>query len=100
MVLYLRSGCPVFTFENGTSGWSRTGDAFASQPVFREKKGVHRHVGHYYIDSRKNRTTPCQNFDPMNRTAYTGTLRSPTFIMRGDKLTFKIGGKRKTLHMI
>ena len=99
LFLLLLQGCILFDFENGLSGWTRTGTVFKNQPTYGDNPLVRKgnrhpsqHEGDWWIGGYENRPSLS---DPAGRTqgdGPQGTLTSPTFVISGHKFKFLIGG--------
>jgi hypothetical protein len=74
---------PLFRFE-ALQGWKTSGDAFGNEPRSVEVAGQDRVYG---SEGRYVSSLHATRFE-----AATGRLVSPNFVIRGDALTFVIGG--------
>ena len=89
--------CPIFDFENGITGWEKTGTAFDNQPTigdnYKERIGKSANIqGKAWIATAEDRV---QSFIPAGSAqgdTPVGTLTSPKFLIAASKLYFLIGG--------
>lgn len=90
--------CVIFSFEHGISDWTKTGTAFDTQPTYgdnptaRNRGQPANQVGDWWIGTADNRSSPSAAAGATQGDAPTGTLTSPEFKIRGNKLSFLIGG--------
>ena len=88
----------VFDFENGLSGWSRTGTVFDNQPTYgdnptaRNRGQPFNHRGDWWIGSLEHRPSPSHPAGRDQGDGPTGSLTSPSFVIGGNSFTFLIGG--------
>jgi hypothetical protein len=86
-------------FETGDlTGWTKTGDAFNNQPTFGDNPAARNrensnHQGDWWIGGYENfQNQPGQKPGDVLGDAPTGTLTSQPFVIRGDYLSFLVGG--------
>jgi len=98
-VLVLELPCGTeFDFENGLSGWIRTGTAFDNQPTYgdnppaRGKDQPSNHRGDWWIGSHEDRPSPSHLAGGNQGDGPTGSLTSPSFVIGGNSFKFLIGG--------
>ena len=88
----------VFDFENGLSGWSRTGTVFDNQPTYgdnptaRNRGEPSNHQGDWWIGGFEDRPSPSHPAGGDQGDGPTGSLTSPSFVIGGNSFTFLIGG--------
>jgi hypothetical protein len=92
-------GIPNPDFETGDlRGWARTGNAFDHQPTLGDNpKARNRessnHQGKWWIGGyERYQGKPGQNPGDVQGDEPTGTLTSTPFLIRGDRISFLIGG--------
>ena len=91
-------GCTLFDFEDGLSGWIKTGTAFNNQPTYgdnptaRNRGQPSRHKGDWWIGSFEDRPSPSHPAGEIQGDGPQGTLTSPSFVIGGHTLKFLIGG--------
>lgn len=86
-------------FETGDlKGWTKTGNAFDNQPTFgdnpkaRNREGSN-HQGNWWIGGfEKYQGRPGQKPGDIQSDKPTGTLTSSSFTLRGDQISFLLGG--------
>ena len=92
------SGCTLFDFEHGLSGWMMTGTAFNNQPTYgdnptaRNKSQPSKHKGDWWIGGYENRPSPSHPAGQTQGDGPQGTLTSPSFVIRERTFKFLIGG--------
>lgn len=74
-----------YDFEDGTyAGWSITGEAFGEHPAtgpLGKQQPVFGYEGNYFINSYREGSD-----------RFTGSMTTDRFLLKGDRMTFKIGG--------
>lgn len=91
-------GCTLFDFENGLSGWIKTGTAFNNQPTYgdnptaRNRGQPSRHKGDWWIGGFEDRPSPSHLAGGTQGDGPQGTLTSPSFVIGGHTFKFLIGG--------
>ncbi|XP_048578279.1 mucin-5AC isoform X2 [Nematostella vectensis] len=90
-----------FDFEEGPNslrGWTRTGDAFNTQPTFDDNpaaRGLGTPVGlqgNWWIGTYEDRPSKGTPAGMVQTDFPRGTLTSPNFVITGDDINFLIGG--------
>ncbi|XP_031552123.1 uncharacterized protein LOC116289364 [Actinia tenebrosa] len=93
-----RAGCILFDFEDGLTGWTRTGTAFNNQPTYGDNSLVRNSSqtanlkGDWYIGTYENRPSPSHPAGAKQGNRPTGTMTSHKFVIQAPSLTFLIGG--------
>ena len=87
----------VFDFENGASEWIRTGSAFNNQPTYGDNAaargaGPSNHKGDWWIGTHETRSSSGTSPGQAQGDEPTGTMTSPTFEIKGNTLSFLVGG--------
>jgi len=87
-----------FDFESGIVGWEKTGTVFDNQPTFgdnpsaRNRGEPSNHQGDWWIGGAEDR--PCRHMEAgkLQRDIPQGTLTSASFLIKGQDISFLIGG--------
>ncbi|KXJ29283.1 hypothetical protein AC249_AIPGENE29092 [Exaiptasia diaphana] len=91
--------CVLFDFESGRlEGWNLTGTAFNNQPTYGDNtlargKPSANLKGKWFVGTFEDRPSPSHPAAGQQGNGPTGTATSPTFVIRGTKLRFLIGGE-------
>ncbi|KAL9962274.1 hypothetical protein ACROYT_G031360 [Oculina patagonica] len=92
------TGCTLFDFEHGLTGWALTGTAFNNQPTYgdnptaRNRGQPSQHKGDWWIGGYENRPSPSHPAGRTQGDGPQGTLTSPSFVIGGHTFKFLIGG--------
>ena len=97
MLHFTADYCPIFDFENGITGWKKTGTAFDNQPTigdnYKVRKGKSANIqGKAWIATAEDRMHSYVPAGSKQGNAPVGTLTSPKFLIVTSKLHFLIGG--------
>lgn len=87
----------LFDFENGIKDWKMTGSAFRNQPTYGDNTnarntGSSKMKGDWFIGTYENRPSKTVAAGANQSDKPKGTITSPAFIIKGDKIRFLIGG--------
>jgi hypothetical protein len=90
---------PIFDFEKRESAlknWTLTGTAFNNQPTFGDNSALRNRPsnleGKWWIGGAENRSSPSDPEGKQQDDLPMGTMTSPSFVIQGSELRFRIGG--------
>ncbi|KXJ25349.1 hypothetical protein AC249_AIPGENE10670 [Exaiptasia diaphana] len=98
---HLSDWCPLFDFEKGRASmadWTLTGTVFNNQPTYgdnptaRNRGEPSNHKGDWWIGGSENRPNKTSKAGEIQGDEPFGNATSPTFVIKGNKLRFLIGG--------
>jgi hypothetical protein len=97
LVCFVVDYCPIFDFENGVTGWEKTGTAFDNQPTigdnYKVRKAKSANIqGNAWIATAEDRMGFHVQAGSAQGDTPVGTLTSPKFLIVTSKLYFLVGG--------
>ncbi|KAL9979435.1 hypothetical protein ACROYT_G017106 [Oculina patagonica] len=92
----VRRDC-IFDFEDGLSGWIKNGTAFNNQPTYGDNPTARNtdpanQLGDWWIGGYENRSSIDTPAGQEQGDAPQGTLASPSFNIKGNSISFLLGG--------